>query len=215
MVKTIVSLPEGYRGKLNVLVNDFNSVVFYRNILILLILTCFEDERLAVDIALHLWYSVLLPAEYRPQMASHVLQAVIELQTRGRIPLGPTSNLGVFSATEEWVDLIQHHLGSQQRLTTRDVQAQYTKVRWQPSRADYRERQYAQLRPPHRIAFQEYRQNGHILPFGAGKAHFNAPNFSLFAPDGRWLLTDASDPLNGYEYCISSSFRVFIDVVLF
>jgi len=65
---------------------------------------------------------------------------------------------------------------------------------------------YVGLRPSHRVAFQEYRRSGIILPFGASKAHFNCPNRSLFSPDYRWLQTDFADPLEGWDL------RVIVEV---
>ena len=58
---------------------------------------------------------------------------------------------------------------------------------------------YAKLRPSHRVAFQEFRRFGIVLPFGAPNAHFNVPNPSLFSPEGKWLQTDYADPLMGWE----------------
>jgi len=199
VVKTVVDLPEGYAGKINLLINDFQSVVFYRNLLILLILTHIEDQRLAVDIALHLWYSITIPGEYRGHISSCVFKPVLELKTRGFVSLGPTSRLSILSSREEWVTYLQLFFGPQKLLTVYDVHTEYCKARWQVSHEDDRDHQYAQLRPSHRVAFQEYRRTGQLLPFGAGKAHFNFPNLSLFAPKGRWLLADDADPLNGYE----------------
>ena len=72
-------------------------------------------------------------------------------------------------------------------------------MRTAPSRRDYRDRMYAGLKPSHRVAFQEYRRFGIVLPFGAINAHFNVPNRSLFSPTGRWLQTDYADPLEGWE----------------
>jgi hypothetical protein len=58
---------------------------------------------------------------------------------------------------------------------------------------------YAGLKPSHRVAFQEYRRFGIVLPFGAMNAHFNSPNRSLFSPTGSWLQTDYADPLEGWD----------------
>jgi len=80
-----------------------------------------------------------------------------------------------------------------------EVQREYDRVRTAPSREDFRERMYAQLRPSHRVAFQEYRRFGIVFPFGAVNAHFNTPNVSLFSLDGTWLQTDYADPLEGWD----------------
>jgi len=80
-----------------------------------------------------------------------------------------------------------------------EAQEGYDRVRTAPSRQDYRDRMYAGLKPSHRVAFQEYRRFGIVLPFGAMNAHFNSPNRSLFSPTGSWLQTDYADPLEGWD----------------
>jgi len=199
-MKTIIDLPEGYTGKIEVLMNDFNPIVFYRNVLILLILSLVDDERLAVDIALHFWYSVFFPVEYRLQiMASVSGSAVFSLLKNRRISLGSTSNLTLATPNDDWFSFVVTFMDLDQRLSIDDIQSAYDRVRLTPSRADYRDRQYAQLRPAHRVAFQEFRRFGLVLPFGAVNSHFNAPNLSLFSLNGEWLQTDFADPLEGYE----------------
>jgi len=199
-MKTIVDLPEDYTGKINVVVNDMNPVIFYRNVLVLLILSCVEDKRLAVDVALHFWYSVFMPHEYRMQISSAILPVLESLRDQQYLPLGPRSKLTIATPDDDWLGLIAHFVNPNQQLSEKDIQSSYDMVRRAPSRADFRDRQYAKLRPSHRVAFQEFRSFGLVLPFGAVNAHFNIPNRSLFSPDGIWLQTDYADPLEGYEY---------------
>ena len=77
-----------------------------------------------------------------------------------------------------------------------DIQGEYNRIRSAPSRQDLRDKKYTSLKLSHRVAFQQYRRFGIVLPFGAMNAHFNCPNLSL---EGKWLQTDHADPLEGWE----------------
>lgn len=73
VIRTINCLPEDYTGKLNVLLNDKQSFVVLRNIVLLEILGTISDKRKAADIALHLWYSAFIPQEYAAEMLPLVM----------------------------------------------------------------------------------------------------------------------------------------------
>ncbi|EEB98313.1 hypothetical protein MPER_02205 [Moniliophthora perniciosa FA553] len=70
-----------------------------------------------------------------------------------------------------------------------------------PERVDYRDRVYARLKPSHRVAVQEWRRFGLLMPFGAPNAHLNRPNPSLITPTGQLWLDDSADPLEGWDIC--------------
>ncbi|RXW19088.1 hypothetical protein EST38_g6766 [Candolleomyces aberdarensis] len=209
MMKTVNSLPSNFTGKLDILINDANPYVFCRNLALLLILACVPDEKLAADIALHFWYSVFMPAEYRLRVLWRITSFMKHFgdpATRGKpYPLGPTSNLTVPWLDEGHKKCLQHYMFDPETspeytgVTIDDAQAEYDRVRMAPSRRDYRDRMYALLKPSHRVAFYQYRQYGIVLPFGAANAHFNNANSSLFSLDGKWLQTDYADPLEGWD----------------
>jgi len=197
VLRTFNGLPLDYSGRLNFLVNDHNPFIFSRNIALLLILGNVADETIAADIALHFWYSAFIPVGYRFQL-SVILMAFLQKLTDGvlPIPLGPRSTISAF-VSKEVASHLSHFVSSQ--LSTAEIQNEYDRVRTAPSRCDYRDRMYASLKPSHRVAFNEFRRFGIVLPFGAMNAHFDCPNLSLFSPDGKWLQTDYADPLEGWE----------------
>lgn len=197
MLHTINALPSDYSGKLTILINDGTLPVVCRNILILLILGTIPDEVMAADIALHFWYSAFMPMEYRLRLSLVLTSFLQRCQEAVAVPLGPNSTL-VSMLSREDIQLLLHYISSSTSLD--DVQNEYDRVRTAPSRRDFRERMYAWLKPSHRVAFQEFRRFGIVLPFGAVNAHFNVPNLSLFSPEGKWLQTDYADPLEGWEY---------------
>ncbi|RXW25332.1 hypothetical protein EST38_g534 [Candolleomyces aberdarensis] len=209
VMKTVNSLPSNFTGKLDILINDANPYVFCRNLVLLLILACVPDEKLAADVALHFWYSVFMPTQYRLQVLGRISSFIKHFgdpATRGKpYPLGPTSNLTIPWLDEEQKKCLQHYMFDPENSPHRagiaidDAQAEYDRVRRAPSRRDYRDRMYALLKPSHRAAFCQYRQDGIVLPLGADNAHFNCANSSLFSLEGKWLQTDYADPLEGWN----------------
>ncbi|KAF8636838.1 hypothetical protein AX17_003230 [Amanita inopinata Kibby_2008] len=194
VVMTINSLPENYSGQLNILLNDHNLPVVFRNIVLLFILGSTEDQSLAADVALHFWYSAFLPAVYRTRISALTTAFLSKLYDIH--PLGPLSNLQCFVPTN--VKEYFSHLASSS-FAVAEAREEYDRVRNNPSRGDYRDRMYLLLRPSHRVAFKVFRLFGLILPFGALNAHFNVPNASLFSLNRKWLQTDFADPLEGWD----------------
>ena len=154
---------------------------------------------MAADMALHLWYSVFMPSEYRFQLSIILLLFLQQVQDNASpIPLGPRSTSSTSFPKEFLTIYFLHFMSSS--CSIGDIQDEYNRVRTAPSRQDYRDRMYASLKLSHRVAFHQYRCFGIVLPFGAKNAHFNCPNLSLFSPKGKWLQTDYADPLEGWEY---------------
>ena len=197
VVATVNALGSNYSGQLNILLNDLNPHVVSRNIALLLILGTIPDEVIAADIALHFWYSVFLPMEYRLRILSMVSTLLKQGNLAGPIvaPLGPHSTLTCLVSSDVQ-RLLMENVGP--AMSPDEAQIEYKRVRKAPSRVDFRDRMFMGLKPSHRLAFLEYRRFGIILPFGALNAHCNVPNPSLFS-DGVWLQTDFADPLESWE----------------
>jgi hypothetical protein len=183
---------------LTILLNDFMPHVVVRNIVLLLCLGKIIDEAIAVDAALHFWYSAFMPMEYQLLISSEIVSFVTQANSSGILQyrIGLSSALSCM-ATPKIMEVFG--LLVSQSLSIGEAQTGYDRVRGAPSRRDYRDRMYAGLKFSHRVAFQQYRRFGIVLPFGALNAHFNAPNHSLFTPSGEWLQTDYADPLEGWE----------------
>ncbi|KAG8216800.1 hypothetical protein J3R82DRAFT_7049 [Butyriboletus roseoflavus] len=197
IVTTVNALGTDYSGKLNILLNDLNPYVVSRNIALLLILGTIPDEIIAADMALHFWYSVFMPMEYRLRILSMV-STLLKTQVSDDpivAPLGPHSTLTCLVSSHV-KKLLVENVGPV--MTPEQAQIEYKRVRKAPSRVDYRDRMYMGLKPSHRLAFLEYRRFGIILPFGALNAHCNVPNPSLFS-NGTWLQTDYADPLESWD----------------
>ncbi|KAH0826539.1 hypothetical protein J3R83DRAFT_4892 [Lanmaoa asiatica] len=197
IVATVNALGSDYSGQLNILLNDLNPYVVSRNITLLLILGTIPDEIIAADTALHFWYSVFMPMEYRLRIQSMVSTLLKNDSSADPMvaPLGPHSTMTCLVSSDVR-RLLMENVGPV--MSPDQAQNEYKRVRKAPSRADFRDRMYMGLKPSHRLAFLEYRRFGIILPFGALNAHCNVPNPSLFS-DGMWLQTDFADPLESWD----------------
>jgi hypothetical protein len=208
VVKTINSLPADFSGDLTVLLNDITVPIACRNLALLSILGTIPDEALAADIALHFWYSVFLPDAYRVQIGLCVAAALEKGHGNSTgMSLGKRSTVSwVYprETDEYFMNWIPDGDPSQTPLSVVKAQSEYDRFKSEPSRRDYRDRIYARLRPSHRVAVQEFRRFGIVLPFGAPNFHFNCANVSLFSLDGQWLQDDFADPLDGWEYVTSA-----------
>lgn len=60
MIKTIVSLPEGYRTPLNFVINDADLHNALRNLVLVFAAFIIENVTAAVDFMIHVWYSPFL-----------------------------------------------------------------------------------------------------------------------------------------------------------
>ena len=92
---TVNNLPQSYSGRLTIVLNDRDPQVTYRNIVLLKILGSNTDEKLAAELALQLWYSVCIPAEYHAAVGYSGSQVFTSLEEGGyfKTSLGPNSEM--------------------------------------------------------------------------------------------------------------------------
>lgn len=171
-----------------------------RNLVILLVLGTMDDQELAADVALHFWYSILLPEEYKYHVRAATKRyfdhAAEHKAPQPPISLGP--HLDVTLPFSPGVpQTLEHVVGL--TMTPQSAKKEYLQMRNRKSKQDYFARMYFNLKPSHRVAFQKYRETGVLLPFGAGLDKFTETNQSLFMQNGNWLQTDQADPLYGWE----------------
>ncbi|KAJ2935901.1 hypothetical protein H1R20_g1193, partial [Candolleomyces eurysporus] len=177
----LFSLPSEFSGRMTILLNDAPPIAS-QNLLLLTTLATVPDEVLAAEIALHYWYSAFLLAEYEAQ----------------NVPLGEKSTLGWYYGAKS-KEYLWHCLNG--KISEGAARTEYSQAQTTPSRRDHRERFMAQLRPSHRVAFEEYRRSGIVRPFGVQNPHFTKPNLSLFTLEAKWWQSDSASPLNGWDPC--------------
>jgi hypothetical protein len=200
VIKAANSLPSNYTGKLTVLINDGTMVISCRNLILLSILGTIEDEALAADVALHFWYSLLLPSGYKHHVKAAVAKFLDRLEgwcgPQPPFALGPQSDVvfPLWPGVVKWLSFC-----ADSSMTPEYAKQEYGEVRNRPSQKDYISRLYYNLKPSHRVAFQRYRQTGIVLPFSASVDEFTEANQSLFMMSGRWFQTDLANPLYGWK----------------
>lgn len=76
-IKTINCLPVDYSGHLPILLNDHSPHVISKNIILILILATIPEEALAADIALHFWYSLCMPSDYKEAVSRPIIKYLL------------------------------------------------------------------------------------------------------------------------------------------
>ncbi|RXW23560.1 hypothetical protein EST38_g2287 [Candolleomyces aberdarensis] len=205
VIKTVNALPENYSGELTVLINDGNMHLACRNLILLLVLGSMDDEAIGTDLALHFWYSILLPAAYEQLLAGAILTF---LQFVGKTKVGAPPPFQLTSTSTVMVPMaygteegMLRYLGAC-NVPPEAARMEHIRIRNVPSQRDISSRLYYNLRPSHRVAFQEYRRTGMLLPFGADHSPYTIANSSLFEEEsGKWFQDDRADPLFGRDIC--------------
>ncbi|KAI0046116.1 hypothetical protein FA95DRAFT_1494462, partial [Auriscalpium vulgare] len=199
IVRTLNELPTDHSGKITILVNDGEPYVLLRNILLLLILGKVPDKQKAADVALHFWYSALLPSDYGKFLRNLCEELLLSTVANGgsvALPLSATSSLRGY-LSRECLGLLARMMRSQ--YTAKDVLKEVKRVRFPPGRVDRRDRYIWLLEPSHRLSSLRFRRSGVLLPFGASSFDFNYPNRFLFSPEGQWLMGDTANPLDSWN----------------
>ncbi|KAF8880174.1 hypothetical protein BD779DRAFT_1100219 [Infundibulicybe gibba] len=201
LIKTVNGLPEGYRGKCEILLNDINDIVVNRNLVALFaLLDSGPSIEEAAELAIHLIYSCALT----PRMETHLRRCIDKIyedpgcdgfrntsfNMRGKGKLTIRQNAG-------GIDLVHTMLNSTYPLATAVNGMHKTMLNSQ--RTDYVERFLCFLEPHHRLSAMRFRKSGVLAPFSLDLAHFTQPNRLLFAPDGSWMTHDNANPLFGWN----------------
>lgn len=199
VVKTVNELPEDYSGTIKVVLNDLNTIVVCRNIMILAILGTIPDIEEAAEHALHLWYSVFQPISYQTRILPRILESqTLQNLTGKRAQLTHSTSMHTTFSTNTIAYLMD--ILRAPALDPDVASNALNDIMNAPQRGDYRDRYYASIKPSHRVAFERWRSSGLILPFGAANAHLAIPNRWLFTKDGRLFLSDDANPFEGWDF---------------
>ncbi|KAG8216799.1 hypothetical protein J3R82DRAFT_7047 [Butyriboletus roseoflavus] len=199
IVRAVNALGPDYKGRLHILLNDTSKAIVSRHIVLLLILGAMPNEAVAADIALHFWYSVFLPEEYRLRILA-LLVLILQQHTDQTEPL--SVNLGrraklTCLVPREITDHLLYTAGP--TLSTSQARDEYERVYATPARLDARNRALAGVKPCHGLAFMAFWRSGVVLPFSVASDHHTAPNVSLFSPCGAWLWDNVENPLASWD----------------
>ncbi|GFG26617.1 monoterpene epsilon-lactone hydrolase [Aspergillus udagawae] len=207
IVKTIARLPNSYSQPLELTVNDRDFEIVARNVILLLIALIVEEVDEAVDCIIHFWYSAFV-RESDVDVLRHRIRPLIEdvcnkiKDKKTESLLAKTWNFGrhslrVVLERSSW-DRLLAVVDPPAGLTAdraREVRAAITLAE---SRKDYRDRYMYYQSPSHRIAFNKFREDGLLLPFGSIRHEFREPNPTFFQSANTWPMNDNADPLHGW-----------------
>lgn len=203
VVRTVNALGSDFTGHLHILLNDTSTVTVSRNIVLLLILGAMPNEVVAADIALHFWYSVFLPEEYRLRILALLLLALQQHTDETKplsVDLGSRAKLTCL-VPREITDHLLYTAGP--TLSTARARDECERVHAMPARRDARNRALVGLKPCHSLGFMTFWRSGVVLPFSVNSDYYTAPNASFFSPVGTWLSSNIENPLASWE-CVES-----------
>ncbi|OJJ86188.1 DUF4470 domain-containing protein [Aspergillus glaucus CBS 516.65] len=181
LVKTIVCLPEEYKGHVHV------------------------DE--ASLIILHLWYSAFLSGDLMESIQSKIaplVKKVVKSKTArdyDNVEASWACNSATLSAElpGKTCSNLASYFPGKANVPFEKASAQRQSVTLAHSRRDYRDRAMLRLPPSWRLAKLRFRKEGVLLPFGASSERFKVPNPTLFQHQSAWPMADSADPLDGWE----------------
>ncbi|KAI1777963.1 hypothetical protein F4818DRAFT_456940 [Hypoxylon cercidicola] len=208
VILSIVSLPQSYRGPLNIVINDVDIDTVARNIIFLLVFFHEEDPVQAAEHVLHIWYSTLL-TESCHGMLLHKLKPMIKevcdsiSKKPGLALLGKTwtfgeSSLRMVLTRDNWFILLTY-FDVPQGLTEDDAQLLRQRVMSAPERIDFVDTIRCMEPPPTRLGTAKFRSDGMMLPFGQPRKDFKVPNPTLFRSAVEWPMVDNALPISGWS----------------
>jgi hypothetical protein len=184
VVKTVVGIPDQYKGNCTVVLNDLEFAIVARNAIMLLIAFHFDADT-AVPLIIHLWYSALLPATMVQALRSEILPRVTEVcdkiehkpvsSLHAESFLGSGQKLRLVLKKEEWTQLAQY-FQVPSGLSVEDAGNIRRRVVLAPERIDYREYAMLPLSPVLRQVDSQFREKGVMLPYGSSTSAFDTPN---------------------------------------
>ncbi|KAG6839948.1 hypothetical protein C0991_010143 [Blastosporella zonata] len=203
LVRTVNSLPRGYRGKCHILLNDTDTIITNRNLVILYaLLGSGPSIEESAEIATHLMYSSALPPGvaaylrgcvqviYGDRASEGKMSFQCALRTRGR---GNFFSMQSAMAMRRPMEML---LSSYE---LRRGQKSMRSIVMDPEHVDDQDRVFANLQPAHRLALAHFRQKGVLAPFSLSTRGFTQPNRLMYTAGGDWLGHACMNPLKGWN----------------
>jgi hypothetical protein len=179
-VETVNSLPIGYSGRLDILLNNSNAIILNRMLVILcVLLSPGPSIEESVELTTHLMYSASLPETgaayvrycikliYGEELNDREMSFQTTLRTRGQGKLysaqpavGIRRPLEMFSSTYSLAKATSNMLDVVQ----------------DPFSTDDRHRILSSLRPAHRLAMNRFWHTGILAPYSMDLSSFKQPN---------------------------------------
>ncbi|OKP10296.1 hypothetical protein PENSUB_4292 [Penicillium subrubescens] len=195
VVRTVADLPSQFEKSITLTINDRNSTVVARNLILLLLALDTADQhwseidqdREVTKTLIHIWYSSFINSRTLSRIQAKALPLIAGVCDEALF-LEPGAflsktwyfksqrSLQVTLNREEWL-LARRLCCVPGSLTFEQAQKIRTAVTLAPERADYMDRWlYKELTPALRVGQERFREDGMLLPFGHTRNGFNIPN---------------------------------------
>jgi hypothetical protein len=185
VVKTVGQIASSYEHSVNITINDRDLDIVARNAILLLIALAVEDTEQAINCMIHVWYSTLIrkaDLDILQQRVRPLIQDICDKIKNKELNtlLGKSWTFGERSVSlvlekSSWDGLLLY-LDVPRGLTAERAKQVRASITLAEPRRDYRDRHLLFQTPSHRIAFNRFRTDGLLLPFGAQRDDFQEPN---------------------------------------
>ncbi|KAL8772813.1 MAG: hypothetical protein Q9209_002158 [Squamulea sp. 1 TL-2023] len=203
---SISQLPITYKGACTSVLNDKNSNVVARNIVMLLLSAQLPHVE-AAEVILHVWYSARLTHGMLVVIDKHVRKLIADVlfKIQDKADNVLLSKKWTFGSAEvtvrmykpQWSTVLQI-LDAKHDMTKTEQERR--KVVLAPHRVDYRERELCYFSGSRRLCSTRFRESGVLAPIGFVLEHFTIPNPLLFnETNSTWLQKDSASPLEGWS----------------
>ena len=199
MVHTILSVPDGYEGEITLHLNHASPNVAFCNLLSLLAMGTLGE--LSFDMVIQLWYSVAMTDKQLGSITKMLVKLVQD--SEGKVMKGPYSaSLPKLPQVMLTVDLDQTHWCLYFTENTLESQRHIGKCMedrdrhvLSPQGKRYAVEILTTLSSHQRVSWDNFLEQGMLLPLGAFNAHHNVQNPFLFDVDNHWRPESQLDPL--------------------
>ncbi|KAF1831410.1 hypothetical protein BDW02DRAFT_531923 [Decorospora gaudefroyi] len=218
VIRTIRSLPESLGQNFKITINDWDFDVAARSAIMLLFAFASLDENEsehasyahAAESLIHLWYSAFIPhslfcsvqtkvGKLLHDDTTHTVQVVHDQMIKKTWSFPRDKTLCITLRADQWPKL-DGFLEIPAGLTEQSAREVRAAVVMSPERADYRDRWYFKdAYPSMRVAKQQFRDDGILLPFGHPRAEFTVPNPTMFQSPDCWPFDDQANPMGGWS----------------
>lgn len=216
VVKTVVDIPQSYKGTCEIVLNDEDNWLVSRNVILLLVALVYDPEE-AAETLLHLWYSALIPKAMLQTLRSKVLPLVetVSNKSKDRTPEALVSKKWTFGSSslrlvlqKHYWDVLLQYFENRDYLSLLDARRARAATTLAPDAKDYIERQLYTFNRITRRGHMKFRADGLLLPFGSSIRDFDTPNPLLYRQhytwpvhdlEQIWPVNDTADPLAGWS----------------
>ncbi|KAK6952860.1 hypothetical protein Daesc_005155 [Daldinia eschscholtzii] len=176
VIKTVTCIPQCYKGKVRIVINDKDFDAIARAFIILTYILCHDSTDQIAENTIHLWYSAFIPdsldAWIRGTLYPHVLHEARVFQARHGVKPNVIERLFV-NKRVDWPNLasyLQRELPLDEAISARNA------VVACESRRDSRERYLFRQPPAERQVHVNFMESGILAPFSRPLYCYTKPN---------------------------------------